>query len=47
MLEMKAGNASAINFQMWFALDVIPSIRKHGAFIADSKNVDEEYVLNT
>lgn len=25
---------------------MIPSIRKHGAFIADSENVDEHYVLN-
>lgn len=46
MLGMKASNDTARKFQMWLATEVIPSIRKHGAFIADSENVDEEYVLN-
>ena len=46
LLGMKANNETAINFQKWLAIDVIPSIRKHGAFIADSENVDDNYVLN-
>lgn len=46
MLGMKASNDTARKFQMWLAMEVIPSIRKHGAFIADSENVDEAYVLN-
>lgn len=46
LLGMKASNDSARTFQMWLAMEVIPSIRKHGAFIADSENVDEQYVLN-
>ncbi|MDD3569796.1 MAG: hypothetical protein PHY44_01685 [Lachnospiraceae bacterium] len=46
LLGMKASNEKARKFQMWLATEVIPSIRKHGAFIADSENVDENYVLN-
>lgn len=46
LLGMKASNDTARKFQMWLAVEVIPSIRKHGAFIADSENVDEAYVLN-
>lgn len=46
LLAMKASNPLAQKFQMWLATEVIPSIRKHGAFIADSENVDEKYVLN-
>lgn len=46
LLGMKASNESAKRFQMWLATEVIPSIRKHGAFIADSENLDEKYVLN-
>ena len=46
LLGMKASNDSARKFQMWLATEVIPSIRKHGAFIADSENVDDKYVLN-
>lgn len=46
LLGMKASNDTARSFQMWLATEVIPSIRKHGAFIADSENVDEEYVRN-
>lgn len=33
LLGMKASNDSARKFQMWLATEVIPSIRKHGAFI--------------
>jgi len=46
LLGMKANNESAIGYQKWLAIDVIPSIRKHGAFIADSENVDESFILN-
>ena len=46
LLGMKASNDTAKEFQMWLAKDVIPSIRKHGAFIADSPNIDEEYIAN-
>lgn len=46
LLGMKAENECALIFQKWLAMEVIPSIRKHGAFIADSENVDENYVLN-
>lgn len=46
LLGMKASNDTAKEFQMWLAKDVIPSIRKHGAFIADSPNIDEEYITN-
>ncbi len=46
MLGMRASNDVAKKFQMWLATEVIPSIRKHGAFIADSENVDDNYVLN-
>ncbi len=46
LLGMKASNETARKFQMWLATEVIPSIRKHGAFIADGENIDEEYILN-
>lgn len=46
LLGMKASNDVARKFQMWLATEVIPSIRKHGAFIADSENVDEDYIRN-
>lgn len=46
LLGMKASNETARNFQYWLATQVIPSIRKHGAFIADGANIDEDFVLN-
>ncbi len=46
LLAMKASNETARKFQMWLAAEVIPSIRKHGAFIADSENVDEDFIRN-
>lgn len=46
LLGMKASNEKAKKFQMWLATEVIPSIRKHGAFIADNENVDEDYIKN-
>lgn len=44
LLGMKASNKTAVNFQKWIATDVMPSIRKHGAYIGD--NPDENYVNN-
>lgn len=46
LLGMKASNDTARKFQMWLATEVIPSIRKHGAFIADIENVDEDFIRN-
>lgn len=46
LVAMKASNETARTFQFWLATKVIPSIRKHGAFIADSENIDEAFVLN-
>lgn len=46
LLGMKASNETARKFQMWLATEVIPSIRKHGAFIADSENIDEYFIHN-
>lgn len=46
ILGMKASNEKAKEFQLWLAQDVIPTIRRHGAFIADSPNVDIDYVKN-
>ena len=34
-LGMKANNAAADKFQNWLAMDVIPSIRKHGMYATD------------
>lgn len=46
MLGMRANNQIARDFQFWIATEVVPSIRKHGAFIADSENIDEKFVMN-
>lgn len=46
LLGMKASNKKAKEFQMWLATEVIPSIRKHGVFIADRNNIDENYIFN-
>ncbi|MCC0669209.1 phage antirepressor KilAC domain-containing protein [Clostridioides sp. ZZV14-6153] len=37
MLGMKAKNEAALKFQKWLATDVIPTIRKHGAYLIDTK----------
>lgn len=39
-LGMKAGNQSADKFQNWLAIEVIPSIRKHGAY-ATEQTIDK------
>lgn len=44
LLGMKASNDTAKKFQIWLATEVLPSIRKHGAYI--SEDADEEYVQN-
>lgn len=44
LLGMKANSKIAIAFQKWLAFDVLPNIRKHGAYI--SEHADEEYVKN-
>ncbi len=44
LLGMKATNDIAIAFQKWLAFDVLPSIRKHGAYIGE--NADIDYVNN-
>lgn len=43
-LAFKAGNEIAERFQDWLALDVLPSIRKHGAYMTE--NVIEEALTN-
>lgn len=35
LLGMKASNETAQRFQRWLAVDVIPSIRKHGAYMTE------------
>lgn len=42
LLAMKANNELAIKFQRWLAFNVIPSLRKHDAYVG--ANADEEYV---
>lgn len=36
LLAMKANNKVAQEFQKWLAVDVIPSIRKHGAYMTEN-----------
>ena len=49
-LAFKAGNSIAEKFQDWLAMDVLPSIRKHGLYATD--NVIEntlnnpDYIIN-
>ena len=43
-LGMKASNKVAEEFQNWLAIDVIPSIRKHGAYMTE--NTLEEALKN-
>lgn len=41
-LAMKAKNATAEKFQAWIADEVIPSIRKHGGYIAGQEHMNGE-----
>ena len=49
-LAFKAGNSIAEKFQDWLAMDVLPSIRKHGIYATD--NIieqtlrDPDYIIN-
>ncbi|WP_270668296.1 phage antirepressor KilAC domain-containing protein [Staphylococcus hominis] len=43
-LAFKAGNSIAEKFQDWLAMDVLPSIRKHGLYATD--NVIEQTIQN-
>lgn len=44
-LAFKASNEVAEQFQDWLAIDVIPSIREHGGYIATSEDDDEESIM--
>ncbi|MDK0723374.1 BRO-N domain-containing protein [Clostridium perfringens] len=44
LLTMKANNEIAVKFQLWLSTEVLPSIRKYGAYItndASKENVDK------
>lgn len=48
LLGMKANNKVAQNFQLWLATEVIPNIRKHGAYISNNEDdVDQGYIKYT
>lgn len=36
----------AREFRKWITVDVLPTLRKHGAYILDDENVDEAYIKN-
>lgn len=44
-LGMKANNAVADKFQNWLAMEVIPSIRKHGGYIAGQEGLTDDELL--
>ncbi|MCC0715316.1 toxin Bro [Clostridioides sp. ES-S-0077-01] len=41
LLGMKAKNETAVKFQTWLAVDVLPSIRQTGAYITDNANPEK------
>lgn len=41
-LGMKASNARADRFQNWLAMEVIPSIRKNGGYIAGQESLSDD-----
>ena len=45
-LGMKARNPAADKFQNWLAMEVIPSIRKNGGYIAGQENLSDEELLS-
>lgn len=45
-LGMKANNQNADKFQNWLAMEVIPSIRKNGGYIAGQENLSDEELLS-
>lgn len=44
-LGMKASNARAEKFQNWLAMEVIPSIRKNGGYIAGQETMTDDELL--
>lgn len=44
-LGMKANNHMAERFQNWLAMEVIPSIRKNGGYIAGEDNLSDDELL--
>lgn len=44
-LAFKASNEVAEQFQDWLAMDVIPSIRRHGGYIATKEDDDDESIM--
>lgn len=45
-LGMKASNPAADKFQNWLAMEVIPSIRKNGGYIAGQETLSDEELLS-
>lgn len=45
-LGMKANNQVADKFQNWLAMEVIPSIRKNGGYIAGQETLSDEELLS-
>lgn len=45
-LGMKASNPAADKFQNWLAMEVIPSIRKNGGYIAGQESLSDEELLS-
>ena len=39
LLAMKTKSDIAISFQEWLAFDVVPNVRKHGAYLTDEQVV--------
>lgn len=44
-LGMKASNARAEKFQNWLAMEVIPSVRKNGGYIAGQETLSDDELL--
>lgn len=44
-LGMKANNAAADKFQNWLAMEVIPSVRKNGGYIAGQESMTDDELL--
>lgn len=45
-LGMKASNPTADKFQNWLAMEVIPSIRKNGGYIAGQETLSDDELLS-
>lgn len=44
-LAFKASNEIAEKFQDWLAVEVLPSVRKHGGYIATSEDDDDDSIM--